>query len=100
VLQTSKGIIVAPSGRVDLEADQIAAIKAMGATDIAAGGVDAEIAALEYAKGMGAAPQFIAASRPFCSSCRGQIRGRGGLITSPTTAVFPRNIPSLAFPLR
>jgi hypothetical protein len=100
VLQTSKGIIVAPSGEVELEEDQIAAAKAAGATDIAAGGVDAEVAALEYAKSMGGAPQFIAASRPFCPSCREAIRGRGGLITSPTTAVFPRNIPSLAFPLR
>jgi hypothetical protein len=100
VLQTSKGIIVAPSGDVELEPDQIAAIKAMGATDIAAGGVDAEIAAFEYAKNMGATPQFIAASRPFCTSCREAIRGRGGFITSPTTAVFPRNIPSVAFPLR
>ena len=63
-------------------------------------GVDAEIAALEYAKGVGAVPQFIAASRPFCPSCRDEIEGRGGLITSPTTAVFPRNMPSVAFPSR
>jgi hypothetical protein len=48
----------------------------------------------------GASPQFIAASRPFCYSCRKEIEDSGGLITSPTTAVFPLNIPSVVFPLR
>jgi hypothetical protein len=100
VLQTSAGTFVAPSGGVDLEEAQTRAIDAMGAIWIPPSGVDAEIAALEYAKGMGAVPQFIAASRPFCPSCRDEIRARGGEITSPNTAVFPRNIPSVAFPSR
>jgi hypothetical protein len=83
-----------------LEDEQIDAAKAAGARVVSAAGVDAEIAALEYAESMREVPQFIAASRPFCPACREEIRGRGGLITSPTTAVFPRNIPSVAFPSR
>lgn len=83
-----------------LEADQRSAATAMGATSLDAAGVDAEIATLEYAEARGGLPQFIAASRPFCEACRKEIEGRGGYITSPTTAIFPRNIPPVAFRLR
>jgi hypothetical protein len=95
VLQTSRGTFIAGSGERPLEPAQVDAIQDARATQIERAGVDAEIAALENAEGL---PQFIAASRPFCPSCRIAIEGKGGDITSPTTAVFPRNIPSLAFP--
>jgi hypothetical protein len=100
VLQTSRGTFVAGSGNVQLEDAQRKAVISIGATRVPAAGVDAEIAALKYAKDKDLGePQFIAASIPFCPGCRKAIEGAGGLITSPTTAVFPRNIPS-AFPLR
>jgi hypothetical protein len=97
VLQTSKGWYIAPSGVTNFEEDQLAAIDRVGATRVNPAGkdIDAEIAAFTQAEGE---PQFIAASRPFCPDCRRTIEARGGLITSPTTAVFPRNIPSVAFP--
>jgi hypothetical protein len=98
VLQTSRGTLVAGSGNVQLEDAQRKAVIGAGATRVPAAGVDAEIAALKYAEDqhMGE-PQFIAASIPFCAGCRKAIQGAGGLITSPTTAVFPRNIPWAAF---
>ena len=98
VLQTTKGTFIAGSGNVELEPAQLNAVVSAGATQVEAAGVDAEITALKYAKDNGRGdPQYIAASRPFCPDCRREIQGRGGLITSPTTAVFPRNIPWVAF---
>jgi hypothetical protein len=101
VLQTSRGTLVAGSGNGRLEQAQRDAITNAGATRVPGAGVDAEIAALKFAKDQDRGePQFIAASIPFCAGCRKAIQDAGGLITSPTTAVFPRNIPSVAFPLR
>jgi hypothetical protein len=98
VLQTTRGTFIAGSGNVELEPDQRNALVSAGATRVEAAGVDAEITALKYAKDNDRGdPQYIAASRPFCADCRKEIQGRGGLITSPITAVFPRNIPSVAF---
>lgn len=99
MLRTPSGTFIAGSGDVELEENQRDAIRAAGATEVPVAGVHAEIAALDYAKSRGELPLFITASRPFCPPCRTEIRSRGGLITSPTTAVFPRNIPSLAFPV-
>jgi hypothetical protein len=93
-LRTSKGTYVAGSGDEDLEPGQQNAVTAIGASRVPS----AEIAALDYARSRGEFPQFIASFRPFCPECRKEIEGRGGLITSPTTAVFPDNIPSVAFP--
>jgi hypothetical protein len=101
VLQTSRGTLVAGSGNGRLEQAQRDAITNAGATRVPGAGVDAEIATLRFAKDQDRGePQFIAASIPFCAGCRKAIQDAGGLITSPTTAVFPRNIPSVAFPLR
>jgi hypothetical protein len=100
VLRTRSGTLIAGSGDVEFEDNQHDAVRAAGATEVPVAGVHAEIAALDYAKSRGELPQFIAASRPFCPLCRPEIESRGGVITSPTTAVFPWNIPSLAFPLR
>jgi hypothetical protein len=100
VLKTPTGTFIAGSGDVELEPDQRDAVGAAGATEVPVAGIHAEIAALDYAKSRGELPQFIGASRPFCPPCRTELESRGGLITSPTTAVFPGNIPSFAFPLR
>jgi hypothetical protein len=102
VLQTSEGTFIAGSGAEGLRRAQRDAVVAEGAIQIptAGEGVHAEIAALEFATNRGKS-QFIAASKPFCATgCRQAIQKAGGLITSPTTAVFPLNIPSMAFPLR
>jgi hypothetical protein len=96
VLQTSKGTFIAVSGYREMERAQRDAAIGAGATPIEAAGVDAEMAAFKNAEGE---PLLIATSRPFCPDCRAEIQGRGGYITSPTTAVFPRNIPRV-FPLR
>jgi hypothetical protein len=102
VLQTSEGTFIAGSGSEGLrrvQRDEVMAAKAIQ-VPAAGEGVHAEIAALKFAENRGK-PQFIAASQPFClNGCREAIRKAGGLITSPTTAVFPLNIPSVAFPLR
>ena len=83
VLQTSRGTFVAGSGNGRLEKPQRDAITNAGATRVPAAGVEAEIAALKYAKDEGLGePQFIAASIPFCSGCRKAIKHAGGLITS------------------
>jgi len=88
----------AGSGDENLEPGQQNAVTAIGASRVPRAGSHAEIAALDYARSRGEFPQYIASSRPFCPECRKEIEGRGGLITSPTTAVFPRNIPLVAFP--
>jgi hypothetical protein len=93
VLQTTTGTFITGSGDVELERAQRDAVTSAGATRIKAAGVDAEVTALKNAEGK---PQFIAASRRFCDSCRKEIQDRGGLITSPTTAVFSLNILFLA----
>ncbi len=81
------------------QGDAVVAAKAIP-VPAAGEGNHAEMAALKFSENMGK-PQFIAASRPFCpDGCRQAILAAGGLITSPTTAVFPLNIPSVAFPLR
>ena len=89
---------MAGSGDEDLEPSQQNAVAAIGASSVPGAGSHAEIAALDYATSRGEFPQYIASSRPFCPVCRKEIEDRGGRITSPTTAVFPRNIPSVAFP--
>jgi hypothetical protein len=102
VLQTSGGTFIAGSGEVGLTSEQGDAVVAARAIPVPAAGEGnhAEIAALKFAENMGK-PQFIAASRPFCpDGCRQAIQAAGGLITSPSTAVFSLNIPSVAFPLR
>jgi hypothetical protein len=102
VLQTSGGTFIAGSGEAGLTSEQGDAVVAARAIPVPAAGEGnhAEMAALKFAENMGK-PQFIAASRPFCpDGCRQAIQAAGGLITSPTTAVFPLNIPSVAFPPR
>jgi hypothetical protein len=66
VLVTSKGTYIAPSGARGFEDDQLDAIGKARAIKVEAAGreIDAEIAAFG---------------------------ARGGVITSPTTAMFPRN---------
>jgi hypothetical protein len=102
VLQTSEGTFIAGSGARGLTREQRDAIMVEGATQVpmAGEGVHAEIAALKFAETRGK-PQFIAASQPFCATgCREAIQKAGGLITSPTAAVFPLNVPSVTFPAR
>jgi hypothetical protein len=99
VLQTSGGMFIAGSGDAGLAQEQGDAVVAERAIPVprAGEGVHAEIAALRFAETMGK-PQFIAASRPFCpDGCRQTIQAAGGLITSPTTAIFPLNIRSVTF---
>jgi hypothetical protein len=102
VLQTSTGTFIAGSGNAGLTGAQRDAIAAEGGILVpsAEEGVHAEMAALRFVRSMGK-PRFIAASRPFCpTGCRQAIHAAGGLITSPTTAVFPLNTPSMILPLR
>jgi hypothetical protein len=93
VLQTTTGIYVGANGPTGLSDAQRYQRKSTEdwLDDAPDAGVHAEVAALENAKGL---PQYIASSRPFCPTCRPYIEGKGGVLTSPSTAYFPFNTPS------
>jgi hypothetical protein len=88
VLETDIGRIVAGGGR-DLDPRQTTIL---GREEIAAKAprVHAEITALDKAANMGAIPSKLAVTRAICPECTAIIEFRGGRLTSPTTAVFPR----------
>ncbi len=89
ILETSSGTRIVASGGRDLTPAQRALL---GPRDVAArlAGAHAELTALEHAAQNGFVPTQLTASRPFCQECIEAIEAAGGIITSPTTAIFPR----------
>jgi hypothetical protein len=86
-LRTDIGNIVAGGGR-DLSPAQTAILQL---EEVAAKlpGVHAEVTALAKARELGAIPRALAVTRTICPACAAQIRQAGGILTSPTTAIFP-----------
>ena len=86
-LETNAGRIIGGGGR-----DLIPAQRALlGPGEIAAQapGADAEITVLAQAARMGATPFALAVTRTICPSCAAAIRASGGVLTTPTTAIWP-----------
>jgi hypothetical protein len=88
VLDTSAGRIVA-SGVRDLTPAQCAKLlegEIVAKLDKA----HAEVTALEAARAHGATPRALAATTNICPQCAKEIKASGGILTSLTTAVWPR----------
>jgi len=87
VLRTDVGNIVAGGAR-DLAPVQRVAL---GAEEIAARapGVHAEVTAIEHANQIGATPQVLTSTRPFCPACTAAIEKAGAIIKDVKTAVWP-----------
>jgi hypothetical protein len=88
VLETDIGRIVAGGGP-DLTPLQ-RAVLVRGEIPAKAPRVHAEITALDKAAIIGATPSKLAVTRAICPRCAAVIESRGGRLTSPTTAAFPR----------
>src|SRR5262249_52361328 len=89
ILRTTAGIYGSGASE-PLEPNQIAALRSQGIEPVGTTGVHAERNLLPNTPGL---PLYLDASRPFCpGSCVPLIEGAEVLITSPTTAIFPRNI--------
>ncbi len=88
VLETHAGRIVASGGR-DLDPVQRAMLN-QGEFDAMLPRTHAEITALEYASKNGMRPQALAVTRKICPDCVTAIERSGGILTSPTTAIWPK----------
>jgi len=88
VLETDAGRIIAGGGR-DLKPIQRALLNE---EDFAAKlpRAHAEITALEYASKNGMRPQALAVTGKICPDCVTAIEKSGGRLTSPTTAIWPK----------
>ncbi|MGA2936143.1 MAG: hypothetical protein ABSF52_03480 [Syntrophobacteraceae bacterium] len=88
ILETDAGRIIAGGGR-DLKPIQRALLNE---EEFAAKlpRAHAEITALEYAAKNGMRPQALAVTRKICPDCVTAIEQSGGRLTSPTTAIWPK----------
>lgn len=87
MLRTNSGDIVAGGAR-DLTPAQ-RALLGPGETAARLPGAHAEVTALQAAQKAGSTPQSLAVTRAICPQCAEAIEAGGGVLTSPTTAVFP-----------
>jgi hypothetical protein len=88
VLSTDGDTIVA-GGKRDLAPIQKALVR-LGERAAKLPGAHAETTALSEAQNAGLTPRALATSRPICPECRATIEDAGGVLTSKSTAVFPR----------
>jgi hypothetical protein len=88
VLRTSGGDIVAAGGR-DLTPAQRALLTAHE-TPAKMPGTHAGVTALTHAERAGLTPEGMGVSRPICPDCVRTIQESGGVLTSPTTAIWPK----------
>jgi len=88
VLETDAGRIVAGGGR-DLDPVQRARLNE-GEFGAKLPRTHAEITALEYAAKNGMRPRALAVTREICPDCVTAIEQSGGRLTSPTTAIWPK----------
>jgi hypothetical protein len=88
ILSTDGDTIVA-GGKRDLEPSQRSLIRP-GEKPAKLPGAHAEITALSEALNAGLLPHALATTRTICADCAGAIEDLGGVLTSKTTAVFPR----------
>ena len=88
VLETDGGRIVASGGK-DLVPIQRALLNERE-FEAKLPDIHAEITALEYASKNGMLPQALAVTRKICPDCVTAIERSGGRITSPTTAIWPK----------
>jgi RHS repeat-associated protein len=89
VLETNTGRIAAGGVR-DLTPAQRRAAVAGGDQPARLPGAHAEVTALKAAERSGATPQAIGTSRNICPACRDYIQSKGGVVTGPRTAVWPK----------
>lgn len=87
-LDTDAGRIIA-GGRRDLAPLQ-RAMRDEGEFTAKLRGAHAEITALEYAAKNGMRPRALAVTRKICPDCAAEIERSGGTLTSPTTAIWPK----------
>jgi hypothetical protein len=88
VLSTNGDTIVA-GGKRDLQPGQRSLLRP-GERPAKLRGAHAEITTLYGAKKAGLIPRAFATTRPICADCAAAIEDAGGVLTSKTTAVFPR----------
>lgn len=88
VLETDAGRIVAGGGQ-DLMSVQRVRLNEEE-SDAKLPRTHAEVTTLEYASKNGMRPQALAVTRKICPDCVTAIERSGGILTSPTTAVWPK----------
>jgi hypothetical protein len=87
-LDTTAGRIIASGGR-DLNPAQREAVELAGEIVGTLPKEHAEITALAKARELGATPKALGVTREICIECAKAIKKSGGVLTSPTTAVWP-----------
>ncbi len=88
VLSTDGDTIIA-GGRRDLDPSQRRLLRP-GERAAKLRATDAEITALNEALEAGLTPRALVTTRRICKDCQAAIKDKGGIVTSETTAIFPR----------
>ncbi|WP_377102750.1 hypothetical protein [Rugamonas violacea] len=88
-MDTVEGARVIASGGRDLSPAQRVALAA-GESGAKLSGAHAETTLLNHAAQNGLAPTRMSVSRNICPACKESIEKAGGMLTSPTTVIWPR----------
>ena len=87
-LATDEGTTIIGGGVRDLTPAQ-RAVLGPGEMASALPGEHAEMTVLQAAADNGLTPRALAVTRPICSECQAAIEASGGVLTGPTTAIWP-----------